>query len=139
MRPRNHRRREIVTSHVKYIPWTDGYSMGYRIEGLNNDYVEYLYFTPDDDGPGVGPSVNVYRGKVGDPQQDESICYFDVLFEGLDYGGYVEEAFRADHDKDPQSSRIDYPQNWGGVEPFKLPKMPKDSVPNPQDPPETVD
>jgi len=115
---------EFVTSNVKYTPWTDGLAIGYRIQGLGNDYVEYLYLLPDDDVPGEGPSVSLFRGKTANPKNDHAICYFDILFEGLDYGGYIQEAFDADHDRDPQSTRIDDPQDWEEVSPEKGPQVP---------------
>lgn len=68
--------REVHDRDVTYVPWTDGWSVGYRV--TRNDHSQpdrFVYFTPsmmDDVAPGddATPTVFVYQGGTGDPAVD---------------------------------------------------------------------
>lgn len=73
-----------------YIPWTDGYAIGFRcIRKGQKDVFVYINPSSEDD-EGVS-NVFVYAGLHGDPRDDQPITYFN-LNSVKDNGGSNEEA-----------------------------------------------
>lgn len=63
---------------VKYLPWTNGYSIGYQCVFDDDRPDEYLYLNPSSESDDGVPNVFVYQGPQGDPAIDEAHCFINV-------------------------------------------------------------
>lgn len=65
------------STQVIYLPWTDGYAVGYSCENSNGD-VTYIYLNASQDSDGGKPNVFVYEGPHGDPALDTPSHHYDI-------------------------------------------------------------
>lgn len=63
---------------VTYIPWTDGYAVGYRCEH-EDGRVEFIYLNPSSETDDGQPNVFVYHGEHGCPSKDAPAHFYEVF------------------------------------------------------------
>jgi hypothetical protein len=60
---------------VRYLPWTDGYAIGFRLE-RDDGKVDHVYLNPSNNDDGSDdPNVFVYSGPAGTPAIDGSLTH----------------------------------------------------------------
>lgn len=69
----------VNTREANYVPWTDGYAVGYRVvfkDGSRQD--QYIYLNPSSETDDGIPNVFVYIGPHGDPAMDSPAHHYDL-------------------------------------------------------------
>lgn len=70
-----------LASGVVYTPWTDGCAVGFRCAHPGGK-VEFIYLNPSQDSDDGVPTVFVYQGVEGDPNQDGACHHYIIDMTG---------------------------------------------------------